>query len=749
MRISRVCCLSLILGLLHQTCLAGEYGNWIARERAMRVQMGRKAKLGHFDITLPLGWIAEQPTAADSPLTYVSGRWVRAKTLPTVTFQTLPAPNTWPDTTPNWVHTKVAGFPCVRVSTTREDDVRHSLYGSTANSGWALHITIPGTDSEWPTYAQDLLDKLAYRGTESPAVPPKVSPADVRVARQQLATGDYASHRSIFAHSPFYPYALKTRYALSRNVDPITENYVTIVNSGYDALALRIHLIRNASRSIKIQTFILASDETARYILYELLQAARRGVKVQIIADHFASTHNLTLIASLAVAHPNFEMKHYRPAAGRIRPSSLQESIDYIIPNATNQRMHNKLFIVDDVLFITGGRNIENCYYDQEPGRNFKDRDVLVIGPLVRYAAGSFQEYWTFEKSVASKDLKDVRKAIARKRIKPLNTRADFRIEGMFDDVDRAAADPEYVTRGFINTAHKARRALFLADKPGKHSRLFSLWGRGRITRQLEKMIQSAEHSIVIQSPYLVLDRTTRKLFKKLKKKNPDMRLEISSNSFAATDSAIAYSANFRLRSSYIEGAGLTIYEFKPYPAHLLSVMPMYPRLEKRFLELKKDVKNARRPFLCIHAKAFVVDDLVAYIGSYNLDPRSATLNTEVGLLVEDPVIAAALKKNIVLDMHPENSWVIAKRQIPLGLDAVNRIFEGALSLTPIDIWPIRNTTSFELKKGRPPVKPDHPEFYKHYKDIGYFPGADSSLSSKERLVRLYKVFGRIAQPMM
>ena len=124
-----------MLCLLHQTCPAGEYGNWIARERAMRAQMGRKAQLGHFEITLPLGWIAEHPVATDSTLTYVGGRWARAKAPPTVTFQTLPTPNTWPDTTPNWIHTKVAGFPCVRVRTTRKDDVRHSLYGSTANSG--------------------------------------------------------------------------------------------------------------------------------------------------------------------------------------------------------------------------------------------------------------------------------------------------------------------------------------------------------------------------------------------------------------------------------------------------------------------------------------------------------------------------------------------------------------------------------------------------------------------------------------
>jgi putative cardiolipin synthase len=186
----------------------------------------------------------------------------------------------------------------------------------------------------------------------------------------------------------------------------------------------------------------------------------------------------------------------------------------------------------------------------------------------------------------------------------------------------------------------------------------------------------------------------------------------------------------------------MEIYEYKPEPAELLTHLPNYEVLKARAAA----AGESRTPFLCIHGKAFVVDRTVAYIGSYNIDPRSDNLNTEVGLLIEDPEIVDRLRRCILGRANPENAWVIARREFPLS--EVNFFLEGLSWWSPVDIWPIRNTTSFELIPGKEPVPPDHPDFYNNYTDVGSFPGAEIG-SVKQLTTSLYKVFNTLVIPVM
>ena len=125
------------------------------------------------------------------------------------------------------------------------------------------------------------------------------------------------------------------------------------------------------------------------------------------------------------------------------------------------------------------------------------------------------------------------------------------------------------------------------------------------------------------------------------------------------------------------------------------------------------------------------------------------SLNTEVGLIIQDEAFAQELQRTIEKDMARGNSWVIAKREFPLGLNAVNALIDGTLSLSPIDIWPIQNSSSFELRPGAEAVPPGHPEFYKRHRAAGDFPGADTTLSSKGILTRFYKAVGAVFTPIM
>ena len=528
--------------------------------------------------------------------------------------------------------------------------------------------------------------------------------------------------------------------------DTTHHNRVALIEGGYDALLLRIHLIRQAQKSIEVQTFIWGNDECGRLLMYELIEAAKRGVKVRILADHLFSDQDPDAVAFLATVHPNFEIRHYRPAFSRIKPSRLQLLLAGLKSfHAINQRMHNKIMLFDDAVLITGGRNIENSYFDHATGLNYRDRDVLAVGPVARAAAESFNEFWAFRHAVPSRELTDVAAVIARGDFRRYPRREDWDFGGLFGALDREAGDAALITERFGKKLQVVEKAVFIADAPGKGRSFFST--NARITRELRGTLEQARSRITIQTPYLVLSKPAQRLITEMHERNPGLVIRVSTNSFASTDNLAAYSANYRLRGDYIEKLGLQVHEFKPHPAARPLLFPHYEQMAVRARQLHGP--DGDRPFLSLHAKSLVVDDRVAFVGSYNLDPRSENLNCEAGLLVEDAAFAQALRAEIDRDLRPENSWIIARRRLPLRLDAVNALIDGVMSLSPVDVWPVQNTASFELKPGAPEVAPGHADFYEHHRDVGSFPGADGALSTKEIITRLYKAVGTPLTPML
>jgi cardiolipin synthase C len=540
--------------------------------------------------------------------------------------------------------------------------------------------------------------------------------------------------------------AVAETFASAEKSDLAHGNRVALLDDGYDALLLRVHLIRHAQKSIEVQTFIWTNDECGRLIMFELIEAAKRGVKVRIIADHLFSDQDPDTVAFLATAHPNLEIKHYRPAFSRIKPSRLQMLFAGMVSfHAMNQRMHNKVMLFDDAVLVTGGRNIENSYFHFSTGLNYHDRDVLVVGPVARAAAESFGEFWQYRHAVPSHELTDVAAVISEGGFRRFDRRENWNFGGLFDELVREAGDAAVITARFREKLKPVTKAGFIADVPGKNRGVFST--NARITRELRGTLEQARSRITMQTPYLVLSGSAQKLITKLRTKNPGLVIRVSTNSFASTDNLPAYSANYRLRGDYIEKLALEVHEFKPQPGARSLVFPQYDRMATRAKQLHGP--DGDRPFLSLHAKSLVVDDRVAFVGSYNLDPRSENLNCEAGLLVEDGDFARELRTGIDRDMRPENSWVIARRRLPLRLDVVNGLIDGILSISPVDVWPLQNTSSFELKSGAAEVPLEDPKFHDHYRDVGSFPGADGALSTKEILTRLYKVVGTPLTPVL
>ncbi len=222
------------------------------------------------------------------------------------------------------------------------------------------------------------------------------------------------------------------------------------IESGYDALLLRVHLIRAARESVEMQTFIWTNDECGRLLLWELLEAARRGVKVRILADQMFSEKDPATVAFMATAHPNFEIRHYRPAFDRIDPAFWQRIVAGALSfRASNQRMHNKVMLVDGTELITGGRNVENTYYDHSTELNFRDRDVLATGPVVAAARKSFEEFWAYRHAVPSAALRDVATEIARGKFRRYDRREDWDFGGLFGELTREADDATLIREHF------------------------------------------------------------------------------------------------------------------------------------------------------------------------------------------------------------------------------------------------------------------------------------------------------------
>ena len=537
-------------------------------------------------------------------------------------------------------------------------------------------------------------------------------------------------------------------------------HYIHVLNIGDEALLARVHLIRSAKKSIYIQTYIWTNDESGRYLVYELVKAARRGVKVKIIGDNWKSAKVAQLVSFMATAHPNLEVKTYNPPANLVDPSALrfvQEALTKF--KQVNQRMHNKIFIADGRVAITGGRNYENDYFDRGVTRNFKDRDVLVAGPVVREMADSFQEYWDYALVVDVRDLVDVRKLIKSGKFERFTTMESYRLGNLFDETDRLADDYQTIQKTFINNIFKVDKVMFIADKPGKNENGW-LKGGGQATAALAKIVFEAEKSIVAQTPYLVLDEVTVRGVRALRAKNPGLDIMISSNSLAATDNIYAYSFSFKQKKLFVQDLRFRIFEMKPAPADVALMMPRYSLREGNIgrtdeesvdsLSQEKDsnsIESTNR-HLCIHAKSFVIDDRIAWIGSFNLDPRSVHLNTEVGLVIWDANVARAIKDDILRDAAPRNSWTIGKMKDVPVISAFSGLIGNTLQYVPIvDVWPFQYTSSFALNEGKEPVPFYDDRFYEHYTSVGSFP--EVSLSIREIEIRLLKAFTGVAMPII
>lgn len=563
-------------------------------------------------------------------------------------------------------------------------------------------------------------------------------------------------------------------------------HYALILDYGQDALLSRLSLIRAASSSIDLQTYIFDEDDAGHLVLDELLAAARRGVRVRVLVDQLSALERVETLAALAGAHRNFELRIYNPVLGRARLSYPQ----YLLAAACcwrrlNQRMHSKLLLVDGVVGITGGRNYQDDYYDWDAAYNFRDRDLLVAGPATRAMGANFEAFWSDGRSRPVEQLADVGDHLLRRGVPEL-PHAPFERPGRVAAMSRDADDPALVGK-LADTAIAVGPVEFIADLPQKHRR--SSEAPTPSTRGLRGLIESAGREVLLQTPYLVLSQPAQQMFRDLHARADAPDIIVSTNSLAATDSFITYALSYKYKRRYLRDFGFRIFEYKPFPAdapidvdatgavdiaweadgtpHVGEGQgPRVPAEAGRPLPLAREYSALRYAGVAVnqpvplkragvriglHAKSLVIDERIGVVGTHNFDPRGDRYNTESAVVIDDAVFAQALAASIRRDIAPENSWTIARRDKPPLFSGLEYSLAKLSEHLPVfDLWPVRYATSYEFRPGPAcplPLPMDHPRFRECYEPVGDFP--EVALGLKPLLTRIFTAFGAGLAPIL
>ncbi len=419
---------------------------------------------------------------------------------------------------------------------------------------------------------------------------------------------------------------------------------IYILEKGQEALLGRAWLTDHAKVSIDVQYFIWSNDNVGVLAAEALLRAAERGVKVRVLVDDLLIKAEEQTLFALA-NHSNIDIRIYNP--GHSVGTSKWKRFINLLTNfrKLNQRMHNKIAVFDGKFGITGGRNMADEYFDFNQEYSFRDRDILLVGNAVNEMGNMFEEYWGSSLSVDIQSLLDENSIDIQ----------DSANRIILDDLHAYAQNPsnfepevrDALTDMTKNISYILGKLVwddveFISDRPGKNDGSDGLGGGGDITDILICEVEKAKKSIIIQSPYLVLTKGGFELFAKKIKEGVDVR--IITNSLPSTDNLMAFSG-YQKQKKALRNIGVDIYEYKPYPVAQKDLF-------QRFSEMSRNI-----PIFAIHAKTFVIDSNVLYVGTFNLDPRSANLNTEVGVLIRNSELAQQTENNILRDMAPENSW--------------------------------------------------------------------------------------------
>jgi cardiolipin synthase C len=397
---------------------------------------------------------------------------------------------------------------------------------------------------------------------------------------------------------------------------------IRLLSSGDEALASLIALADHAERTLDIQYYIIHEDESTRALLHHVRLAADRGVRVRVLVDDLNTAGEDRRFLHLS-SHANVEVRVFNPfTAGRFSTwTRLLASATDI--RRINHRMHNKLFVADNALAITGGRNIGDAYFTLDPHSNFVDLDVVAAGPIVPELSASFDEFWNSKYAIPIGSIASA-----------VNT----------DDASTPLVEAEpSVNANWLQQeldAHNVQLswvpATVLVDRPAKIASEISPEEEVTIANDITALMKTANQELIIMSPYFIPGKQGVALISDLVARG--VRVRILTNSLASTDSPLVDIGYARYRVALLK-LGIELREMRP----------------------KLGQRHARfHPFrssnASLHAKALVIDQKIVFIGSLNMDERSARINSELGLVINSADISRQVT-SLLDDLSTDSSY--------------------------------------------------------------------------------------------
>ncbi|WP_249218719.1 phospholipase D-like domain-containing protein [Falsirhodobacter algicola] len=390
------------------------------------------------------------------------------------------------------------------------------------------------------------------------------------------------------------------------------------LTGGREAFAARLQSIRMAGRSIDLMYYIWRNDLTGSLLLAELMRAADRGVRVRLLLDDInAQGFGRTLLA--LNQHPGVEIRLFNPT--RSRGHILRRTTEMLLGlSRFNRRMHGKMWVVDGQLAIIGGRNIGDTYFEALAGgeRNSRDIDAAVTGPVLREVEGCFDSFWNLGLSLPVLTL------WPKARVSP---RAFRRRLYRKTRSDAARAFVARLPHGVLDRPfHTGGQARLIADPPEKaYGHRTSPW----IVDRLPQILNEVDRDLRLVTPYFVPGMEGGRILTALAERG--VRVEMLTNALCSTDKVVVFGAYGRYRHRLLR-AGVRMFEYAPPPR-----------------------SDGRRDLL--HTKLFVMDGRRTLIGSVNYDMRSAFMNTELGLLLDDPALVAEMNREFERITSPAQAY--------------------------------------------------------------------------------------------
>ena len=400
------------------------------------------------------------------------------------------------------------------------------------------------------------------------------------------------------------------------------------------SLDTRLELAWRAQSSLDVQYYHIQNDETGRFFLRTLRDAAARGVRVRLLMDDLYTTGEDTLLLGLA-AHPNVEVRLFNPfCCARESGQAARFVASFGDWSRVNHRMHNKLYIADGAMAILGGRNIANEYFLRSMSQNFVDMDVFTVGAIIPDLASIFDTFWNsnvvypLQSVTASALSADQLRQFFETATGPASTPPPEPLPP--NDALGYGPVSEDLDAGRVGLIWGT--AIALADDPSK------VMGGGSsaammngVTYNVWEKITGAQKDLVVSSPYLIPGKTGMDMMRDLTGRK--VKIQVLTNSLASTDEPLVHIGYSRYRPEMIK-LGVDVYELSS------------SRLRKN----KRQSMLFGNSMARLHAKLVVIDRRLMFIGSMNLDPRSARTNTEVGLIIENPQLARELIRIIDID---------------------------------------------------------------------------------------------------